>query len=210
MPADRCLCIFARTPVLGQVKRRLARELGDAGALAAHQELLQGALDRCAGGTDYRTELWLTRSSSTWSSSLARGDLVMKEQPDGDLGARMQFVLEAGLETGASVVLIGSDCPEIDRDYILAAFRSLESFPVVLGPAEDGGYGLVGLSRPVPELFEDMIWGDEEVVNRTLTRAASARVAVALLPEIYDVDLPQDWQRYRRSNRAPRPVKGIE
>lgn len=210
MPVDQCLCIFARTPVLGQVKRRLAPELGDAGALMAHEELLQGVLDRCAGGADYRTELWLTSLSAPWSSSLKRDDLVMKEQPDGDLGARMQFVLEEGLETGASIVLIGSDCPDIDRDYIVAAFRSLEGFPVVLGPAEDGGYGLVGLNRSVPELFEDMTWGDEKVVSRTLTRAAAAGVDVALLPKIYDVDLPRDWQRYRRSNRAPRPVKGNE
>lgn len=210
-PEDNCLCVFTRTPVPGRVKQRLAASLGQAAALRAHEELLLGTLDRCLGSPRYRSELWLTSlEPSAAVGRLRRPGLSLKLQQGVDLGARMQHTLEEGLVNGARRVLIGSDCPDIDEDYVSRAFAALDEFPVVLGPAEDGGYGLVGLSRPAPQLFSDMIWGDHLVLQRTLHRAEQAGLQVALLPEIYDVDLPEDWQRYRRTSSAPPPAKATE
>ncbi len=208
---DRCLCVFTRTPVFGQVKQRLAAVLGEATALLAHEELLQRTLDRCLNGADYRAELWLTSLEPAAAvRQLRRPGLSLKLQQGNDLGARMQHTLEDGLANGARRILIGSDCPDIDRDYVASAFAALEEFPVVLGPAEDGGYGLVGLNRPAPQLFADMVWGDSQVLERTLLRADQAGLDVALLPQVYDVDLPEDWQRYRMASSVPPPATGTE
>lgn len=209
---DCCLCIFARAPVLGQVKQRLAVTLGETAALAAHEELLQGTLDRCLAGAGYRAELWLTSLEPAVCDHLHRPGLNLRLQQGVELGSRMRWALEEGLASGARMVLIGSDCPDIDRDYVESAFASLVEFPVVLGPAEDGGYGLIGLNRPAPRLFEDMVWGDSRVLDRTLLRAHEAGLEVALLPQVYDVDQLADWQRYgaAAANRAPRPGPGTE
>lgn len=194
---DKCLCIFARTPELGRVKKRLASALGDAGALAAHEELLGGVLDRTAGTGGYRVEVWLTSLATALPDWLLQSHFSLHEQPAGDLGQRMQAIIEKALKTHRRCVLVGSDCPDIDAAYVEAAFQAIADQDVVFGPAEDGGYGLVGLSRPVPEVFAETRWGDSGVLPRALERAEKAGVKVHLLPTIYDVDELEDWQRYR-------------
>jgi rSAM/selenodomain-associated transferase 1 len=213
MTADRCLCVFARTPALGQVKRRLAEALGEAAALAAHEELLEGTLRRCLQGGSYRLELWLTDLSQLpdWLCSPPFStEMTMRLQGEGDLGARMWETLRQGLNASSYCVLIGSDCPDIDAAYVAAAFEALAGADVVLGPAADGGYGLIGLSKPLPELFLDMRWGDSGVRARTLARAARSGASVVCLPEIYDVDRLEDWQRYRATNPVRPPETETE
>ncbi len=197
MSAQNCLCVFARTPQLGQVKQRLAAALGDAGALAAHEELLRGLLDRTVGGGDYQVQVWLTTLAQSLPGWLQPGAFTLHEQHPGDLGARMQSCMETALESYGRCVLVGSDCPEIDAAYVESAFQALHDHDVVFGPAEDGGYGLIGLSRPVPEIFAESHWGDAGVLLRARDRAEAARATVKLLPVIYDVDELDDWQRYR-------------
>lgn len=204
------LCIFARVPVLGAVKRRLAPALGEAGALAAYTELAEGTLARCVDPATYRSELWLSGDPEhpqirAWCDRYA---LTVRAQAGSDLGERMRIALEDDLPAGAPAVLVGTDCPDIDGCYVRAAFAALEHHDVVLGPAADGGYGLIGLRRPVPELFRDLSWGSETVCAETLRRARIAGVTAACLPEIYDVDRPEDWLRYRTVN--PVPWQGTE
>ena len=210
-PTERRLCLFARTPRKGRVKRRLAADLGDAGALAAHEELLKGAIVRCFGSAHDRQELWLTEQKSLpdWlieAQAVARFEI--RAQSPGDLGERMWHVLRKGLSESRYCILFGSDCPDIDADYVTAAFEALTRSDVVIGPAEDGGYGLIGLSRPLPELFLDMVWSDSGVLERTLERAAQADASVICLPQIYDVYWIADWRRYRMTNPAPPTGKG--
>lgn len=198
----RRLCIFARSPRLGEVKRRLAEAVGDEAALVAHETLLRRTLDRCVGVDGYDTELWLTEVGRLEQHDFSRSRLALCEQTGGDLGARMNHALERGLRAGAWTVLIGCDCPDIDGRYVRRAFAELEHADVVVGPAEDGGYGLIGLRKPVPALFTGMPWGTAEVLQTTLVRAADAGVGVTLLEEIYDVDTEADWQRFQRSTDA--------
>lgn len=210
--ADGCLCLFARTPRTGRVKRRLAAGIGIEGALAAHEELLRGAIDRCFDGS-HRQELWLTELEDVpaWLNTSAQAlHVELRGQSAGDLGDRMWDALRRGLRGSRRCVLFGSDCPDIDADYLAAAFEALEEADVVIGPAEDGGYGLIGLARPLPELFLDMRWGDAGVLARTLHRAARAGASVTLLPEIYDVDRLEDWRRYRSANPVPPSGPGTE
>jgi hypothetical protein len=98
--------------------------------------------------------------------------------------------------------LIGTDCPEINGEYLQAAFKALETTDLVLGPAEDGGYGLIGLNRAAPTLFEDVPWSSEEVLEVTVRKAEDAGLRVKLLPEIWDVDHPADVERWQRLNAA--------
>ena len=193
---SQALCIFARTPELGLVKQRLAAALGDRQALAAHEQLLRRTIQRTAASERYETQLWLTRLTSDLPGWLRPHGVSLNEQPAGDLGQRMQLVMERTLAGAERCVLIGSDCPDIDSDYVSAAFDALHSADVVFGPAEDGGYALVGLNRSVPEAFAESAWGDPAVLARALARLARANVAVSLLPEVYDVDEVTDWQRF--------------
>jgi hypothetical protein len=210
--SSRRLCIFARAPEPGRVKRRLAGTLGEAGALSAYLELVEGTLARCAEATSYTSQLWVSGGDLDHPQILdwlARYPLVLHSQTGADLGERMWRALEHSLAAGTAAVLIGTDCPDIDRRYVEHAFEQLETHDVVLGPAEDGGYGLIALgARPLPELFSDMPWGEATVLEHTLARARRSGARVSLLPTIYDVDRPVDWQRYRRLN--PGPGRGSE
>ena len=196
-----CLCVFARAPLAGGVKRRLAASIGDREALAAHVRLVGEAIDRLAGSMLWRTELWLAGPEpdalAAWPQC---GNLARRAQQGDDLGARMHHALTATLHSAGRVVLVGTDCPQIDADYGAAAFDALEDADVVLGPAEDGGYGLVGARRRVRDrlapLFSDMPWGTDRVLGETLARCRRADLAVARLPLIWDVDDLEDWRRY--------------
>jgi rSAM/selenodomain-associated transferase 1 len=201
-PIVDCLCIFTRTPALGRVKTRLAESLGREGALAAHQELLEGTLQRCVSGADYAVQLWTTSDDSGVLEPLARRfGLDLRTQQGDDLGSRMNHALVTALAQFSKAVLIGTDCPDLDRNYLDGAFAALDVADLVIGPAEDGGYGLIGLKHPAPELFTGIRWGASTVLSSTLDRARVLGLASRLLKPIYDVDTLADWQRYRRSRK---------
>ena len=205
------LCVFARVPALGKVKRRLVPALGETGALAAYLELAEGTLARCSESAVYRSELWLTSNGARHPTVVewqARFAVSLHEQLGADLGERMLAALTADLAAARRAVVIGTDCPDIDRDYVESAFAGLDTHDVVLGPAHDGGYGLIGIRQPQPELFRDMPWGSDTVCSETLRRAAALGLSVLCLRPVYDVDRPEDWQRYRSLN--PAPFRAIE
>ena len=194
------LCIFARTPELGRVKQRLAREIGAEAALAAHETLLRRAVERAAAGANFRSEVWLTNLAASLPDWLESHSLDLHEQKGTDLGQRMLHTFESALAASSACILIGSDCPDIDAAYVDSAIEALTRADVVFGPAEDGGCGLVGMKRPIPEIFAESKWGDAKVLERALERAAGAGVSVALLDEIYDVDELADWQRFQQDS----------
>jgi uncharacterized protein len=191
------LCIFARVPIPGRVKTRLAAELGHGVAFAAHVDLVEGALARLADVPGAVGELWLDDEPEALSIEWAsRYRLAIRRQVGADLGERMHHALLDGLASGGRAVLVGTDCPPIDAAYVEAAVNALEGVDVVLGPASDGGYGLVALRRAAPDLFREIPWGTSAVLKRTLRAAEAAGIECALLPEIWDVDTPDDWRRY--------------
>lgn len=196
---DRRLCVFARSPELGRVKRRLAAELGDERALAAHVRLVEETLARCSGRPGWQTELWIADGDPDHPQVRAwcrRYGARYVSQVGADLGARMWHALASSLAAGTIPVLIGCDCPDIDAGYVAEAFAALAEADVVLGPARDGGYGLVGLRVAVPGLFEGVSWGSADVLDETLCRARCNGLSVRLLAPISDVDTALDWDRY--------------
>ncbi len=194
MSLARHLVIFARAPRLGQVKRRLAGDIGQVAALCFHRTTTAALLRRL--GRDPRWRCWLAVTPDR--AAHARGGLwptpcrVIAQGP-GDLGARMARVM-AALPPGP-VVIVGSDIPGIEAHQVAQAFACLGDRDWVLGPATDGGYWLIGARRrPVLRSpFQGVRWGGPHARADTLANLNGARVA--LLEELSDVDRAADLQR---------------
>jgi hypothetical protein len=195
------LCIFTRVPLLGAVKSRLAATIGVEGALAAHCALVEDTLDRLAVVTGMESVLWLDGAPDArvlgWQ---ARWLLPLRRQCGAELGARMYHALSDCLGAGLDGIVVGTDCPEIDAAYVARAAAALALHDLVLGPAADGGFGLVGISRPAPGLFDDVVWGGDQALAGTLANAARLRLRTCLLPQIWDVDDAADWERWQRNS----------
>jgi uncharacterized protein len=189
------LHMLARAPVAGRVKTRLIPALGEQGACDLQQLLLERALHLPADGFSERF-LWLDDLPSAELQALAKTlGWTLVEQPAGDLGERMRRIATLGLLQSDAVVLIGNDCPALDGDYLRAACNGLQQRSVVIGPAEDGGYVLLGLRDMHASLFGDMPWGTEHVLNATLARLQQLDWHPLLLPALWDVDRPEDLCR---------------
>ena len=193
------LAIMARAPILYQCKTRLEPALGSRGALQAHIELVRSALSRLSDVPEVEVSLWVSEideDTQAWANEFG---LPCYSQQGQDLGERMHHALACLLAGGASAAcLVGTDCPDIDAHYVGQAFSALRQVPVVLGPAEDGGYGLVGLREPCAGLFRNIEWSTERVCAQTLLRAGEQGLEVKQLASIWDVDRPADWRRYQR------------
>lgn len=182
------LTIFARWPEAGRAKTRLIPALGAEGAAALYRCLLEHTVAE-ARVSGLPIELRVTGGEPARFHDWLGGDLRVADQGEGDLGARM-----ARVDTPA--ILIGSDCPDCDAAMLRRAATALERVPAVLGPASDGGYYLLGMKRPMPFLFHDMAWSTDAVLPETLRRFALQGIAPAMLPELGDIDTPDDLARY--------------
>lgn len=203
------IVLFTRVPVAGQVKTRLIPALGAAGAARLQHEMTMHALAWClACARDLPAELEVRYTGGTEQDmrGACGGGFRCVPQGEGDLGARMLRACEAAARAGVMrMILIGSDCPAIDADRLRAAADSLEQRDLVLGPARDGGYYLIGMRVPQPELFEDMNWGESSVFTETLRRARAQNLQVAVLDVLSDIDEPADLTVWREQRRR-RPV----
>ena len=182
------LSIFARLPVPGKVKTRLIPALGEEGAARLYARLLALTVEVAReSGLDF--ELRVTGGEIGAFQGLFGDDVPVVDQGDGDLGARM-------VRVEAPALLIGSDCPGITAPLLRAAAGALEDRRVVLGPANDGGYYLIGYREPVPFLFEDMEWSTPKVLPETLARLAARGHGPAILPELADIDTAEDLAQW--------------
>lgn len=197
---------FAKWPQGGRVKTRLMPALGERGALSAHLALTGAVLGNLQA-TGLPLAFWWDRAAP----AKHEGDELLRRlqnlgipqgvQTGTDLGERMTRALSGGLEHYERVVIVGSDCPSVDPDYVHQAVAELEENDLVLGPSEDGGYVLIGARRVVPGLLADINWGTEQVRQQTLARAQALGLSCTCLPERWDVDEPEDWQRFLALSR---------
>ncbi|MGP9834080.1 TIGR04282 family arsenosugar biosynthesis glycosyltransferase [Marinobacter sp. NSM] len=195
---------FAKWPQAGRVKTRLIPALGIEGALQAHITLSLEVLDNlCATG--YDVSFWWDRpldqppeEAAPLLANIEAAKLPQSFQQGGDLGERMARALGQGIASHHRAVVIGSDCPSVDPGYVRSAVAALEHYDVVLGPSDDGGYVLIGARRLAPGALEGIAWGTPEVMQQTLQRMEAAGLSVYLLEPRWDVDEPEDWQRFRR------------
>lgn len=192
------LIIFARAPAPGRVKTRLASVLGDEATLALYRAFLADLGRRLGHDPRWQTRWVIEPTGEPFPDEIAEGLPVM-EQRGGDLGERMRGAFVDALADGhEAVVLIGSDVPELAPERIAEAFAALErGRDLVLGPAFDGGYVLIG-ARRVPEVFDGIRWGTSEVLAATIVRAEHLGLTVELLPASHDVDRIEDVERLAR------------
>ena len=195
-----CLGLFAKYWEPGLVKTRLAREIGPQKAAEVHCALTVCSASRFRTGKR-RHVLALSPYTDEARSGFERAefsDWVFESQVEGDLGQRMHAFISKQFSMGAGkVVLLGADSPHLPVERIESAFRVLDHAQVVLGPSEDGGYYLVGVSRRVPRIFEGIPWGTEDVWNHTVDRLQSAAIPYKALETWYDVDHLADLHRLR-------------
>ena len=198
-PQSRIL-IFAKAPQPGRVKTRLIPPLTSEQAADLHRDLLSETLERLAHADLAPLELWCAPAPELepFGKLAARYGLDLHRQAEGDLGARMAGAAQEGLSRGNPVVLLGTDCPALDGDYVGAAMERLSGdLDAVLGPAEDGGYVLLGLKSVAASLFAKMPWGSDRVAALTRERMAALRWKWTELPILWDLDRPADLDRYR-------------
>lgn len=199
----RRVVVFGRLPVLGRVKSRLAASVGEHRALEVHTKLLDRTLAVVAQAAQGRCEFRfdagagpLPPEAAVLPATLAARGWLVGPQRGGDLGARMAEALAASLAAGERPVLVGCDCPVLEADDLAAAFAGLETADAVFAPAQDGGYALVGVARPLPMLFDDMPWGTSAVMAVTRRRLAACGASGAMLRTVWDVDVEADLRRW--------------
>jgi rSAM/selenodomain-associated transferase 1 len=186
-----CIALFARAPVAGQVKTRLIPALGPGGACALHTRLLRQMQDVLQRQRLCVVELWVDQLPGH-AAFAAFGDAVHQQQGS-DLGERLSHAAREVLQRHRQLVFIGTDCPALDASYLEAALAALATeADVVIGPALDGGYVLLGLKVPEPRLFAAIGWGGPEVLEQTLRQAVLCGLQTTLLPALADIDRPED------------------
>lgn len=197
---DQRLIVFVKAPRAGFVKTRLAESIGPEKASAVYGQLVTRLLARL--GRPGPVQLRFTPDAAAPEiKPWLRSRWTVAPQGSGDLGQRLERAFAEAFRTGAQrVVVIGSDCPEVSADDIEAAWAALRKFDLVLGPATDGGYWLVGLPSPRRELFREIPWSSARVLHETLTRAQESGLKVHLLRELSDVDTIEDWNAFLAKN----------
>jgi rSAM/selenodomain-associated transferase 1 len=203
MPSTRIL-VFAKAPLPGQVKTRLIPALGAQGAARLHERLLRETLLRMSRVAKMRPdvglELWCApdRSHPLFQELCLAHALRLQDQCAGDLGQRLFAGASEALRRAHAVLLIGSDCPDLGVEQIDQAVSALRApgIDAVLGPALDGGYALLGIRRAEPGLFTNMPWGGDRVAAVTRERMIALGWCWRELPELRDVDRPEDLDWY--------------
>ena len=199
------LVVFARAPILGAVKTRLVPPLSNEQALALHRALVEDTLERLTrvGGNALERWLYLSEPLASQDALEIPSDWTMALQSGDDLGGRMENAFRDALhEEPGKMILLGSDSPTVPLEYVGQAFKEMVDREVVLGPAEDGGYYLIGCSTLVPELFQSIDWGTDRVLSQSKDALANANREFALLPAWYDVDSEKDLARLRTELKA--------
>lgn len=192
MPHRQGIIVFVKNPVLGKVKTRLAKTVGDEKALAIYHQLLQITHDAVIG-LPFRKFTFYSDFIDTqdiWENISFNKDIQRGE----DLGQRMQHAFDLVLKEPMieRAIIIGSDCPQISPQLITKAFVALETHEVVIGPAQDGGYYLLGMKHVEPALFQNKPWSTSQLLTQTMDELHNLNKTTYLLPYLSDLDEAQD------------------
>jgi rSAM/selenodomain-associated transferase 1 len=191
--SDSCLVQFAKAPLLGHVKTRLEPALGKKACLQLHGLLAEDQFSLHQAAAIANFELWCSAEHDFFNQLTQVSEIPCCVQQGKDLGARMHHAFVDRLTEYTNVIIIGSDCPAIDGDYIAQALDILnKGVPVVLGPATDGGYVLIGLNRVDGVLFEGVSWGADQVMSQTRQRLIKLGWQWQELTPLSDIDRPED------------------
>ena len=190
------LLIFARHPEAGKVKTRLAATMGNEAALCIYTQLLKHTVSITK---DLPVDKFLFYADEVVPEDLWHAAHYFKDiQKGNDLGERMKHGFDNIFQKGYNkAVIIGTDCPALSAPALMNAFDSLNSHDVVIGPAEDGGYYLLGMKQPCHPLFEDIPWSTSSVLDETIKRCSALHLNYTLLPVLQDIDEEKDLIQFK-------------
>lgn len=188
------LIIFTRNPELGKVKTRLAKDIGDRNALAVYNDLLLFTKQLTE---NIKVDKLVYYSDKVLTEDLWSEQYIKREQQGEDLGVRMQMACKESFEMGfEKVILIGSDLLDITPKHIMEAYENLDRNDLVIGPAKDGGYYLLGMKTCHDFLFQEKEWGASSVLKDTINDLNNHRLSYHLLQELNDIDIVEDLKKY--------------
>ncbi|MGB8856876.1 MAG: TIGR04282 family arsenosugar biosynthesis glycosyltransferase [Burkholderiales bacterium] len=191
------LLVFAKAPHSGKVKTRLIPTLGPEGAAELYEHMLLHALGEASAADIGPIELWCAPDTQDefFADCAQQFRLSLHTQQGADLGERMAHALRDALTRARCVILIGSDCPALDAAYLRQAAAALQKNNVVIAPADDGGYALIGVSQAVPDIFDAIDWSTARVMAQTRQKLLAQKITFAELPPLWDVDTAEDLRR---------------
>ena len=204
------IVIFTRYPRPGSTKTRLIPFIGKDGAASIHRKMALKTVSTCQrynSNSRVTTEIHYKGCEKQLMKQWLGNSFPYRKQVGGNLGNRMAHAFNDAFQKGSQrVIIIGTDCPELMTDHLQLAFNSLNDNHLVLGPAFDGGFYLIGLrkdinQRTIPVLFENIEWGSSTVLNTTCKNASFLNISFNLLPSLHDVDRPEDicfWERTQK------------
>lgn len=213
------LLVFAKSPILGTAKTRLQPILPPEFSLELHRQLVSTVLRQWSDAAVCPIACWVAGDKVIFSE-----DIIVKALPDlhelpiyvqkgNDLGERLAHAIAASFSCGSyqdekidtkknkqvdGVLVVGTDCPFIDKDYLKVASEKLIQYDVVIGPADDGGYVLLGLKAPSSVLFKGINWGSSSVFDDTLAIIKKQGLSYYKLPVLSDIDHPEDLEKLRK------------
>lgn len=189
------LTIFVKNLIDGQVKTRLAATLGNDVAMEIYQQLLKNLKNNIQSFEVEKVIFYsdFIEEEDIWDSAIFKKEI----QQGNDLGIRMKNAFDVSLAAGyEKTIIIGSDCPGIDKRILNTAFEKLSGFDIVIGPARDGGYYLLGMKKMYSFLFHDMEWSTDKVLQQTLFVCNRNHLTYFILPELSDVDEEKDLRYF--------------
>jgi rSAM/selenodomain-associated transferase 1 len=190
------LIIFVKAPRPGEVKTRIARVIGPQAASDAYVRIVGAVIENLRSLQNVQLRFSpddALRDISRW----LQPEWTAETQGNGDLGERLRLAFRDSFAAGVKrVVLVGSDCPDITAEDVQSAWNALENNDLVLGPAQDGGYWLIGLRTEQPTLFKNISWSGDMVLQQTITKAKSIDLSTQLLRELADIDTIEDLRRF--------------
>lgn len=197
---DEQVIVFLKAPRPGLVKTRIAASLDGEAAAGIYRVLLDRTLVALHGRRDVELRFTPDGADAEIQPYLRPG-WTMRGQGEGDLGERMSRAASEAFKAGTRrVVFVGTDCPTLTGEDVVDAFDALGDADVVLGPAEDGGYWLIGLRQHAPVLFREIPWSTARVLAVTEARARAAGLSVGILKAMADIDTLEDWRRWLRES----------
>ena len=207
---NELVLLFVKQPIVGRVKTRLAKKIGDKAAAELYKCFVEDLLERLkANGFNFRICLWPPDAAEDIRNWFG---VDYWPQEGSNLGQRMRNAFIKAFSAGVKrVVLIGSDIPDMPAEYIAEAFEELKKCDIVLGPSQDGGYYLIGLSNKVPKaIFEQIDWGTKDVYGQTLSKIKHLRLKLYEIPEWFDIDTYEDLLQFQQRHISSETLKTIK
>jgi len=196
---NKQLIVFIKSPVPGKCKTRLIPFLTAQQACEFYKSLVTHCINTIDALNDIDIALYIypdTQHPFIQTLQLKR-PLSLHKQQGSNLGDRMHHAIQSALKTYKQCVLIGTDCPVLDAAYINKAFKALHQHDMVLGPAKDGGYVLIGANKIQADLFANINWGSDRVLKQSLNNNNAAGYKTHLLNPLWDIDTPEDYLHYQ-------------